>query len=99
MSKGPPLLLAIFAAPLFGFVLVGTISAEPSSSADCATAVSRLVAAGNLDDLRWPDFSDYKIPVARFDEASAYAPARPAKFARSRQVLGPHRGFPSTLTG
>jgi len=34
-----------------------------------------IVAAGRLDDLRWPDFSDYRENVAAFYEPAGYAPA------------------------
>jgi len=35
--------------------------------------LSRLVAAGRLDDLRWPDFSDYRGRIQAFYESGAYA--------------------------
>jgi murein L,D-transpeptidase YcbB/YkuD len=38
-------------------------------------ALRAIVAAGRLDDLRWPDFSDYREDVAAFYEAAGYAPA------------------------
>lgn len=41
--------------------------------ADCASELCRLIAAGNLPELRWPDFSDCKIQVQDFYESSGYS--------------------------
>lgn len=32
-----------------------------------------LVQAGNLSELRWPDFSDYRVHVAKFYQANDFA--------------------------
>ena len=50
-----------------------------------AAALKAIVASGRLADLRWPDFSDYKVLVDGF-----YAPAgtrRPGP----REASRPHR--------
>src|SRR5579863_7700150 len=45
------------------------------ASSAFGVALREIVAAGRLSDLRWPDFSDYKIHVANFYDSSGYAPA------------------------
>src|SRR5215475_11847759 len=39
------------------------------------SAIRQIVLAGKLDDLRWPDFSDYKNILSDFYEPAAYGPA------------------------
>jgi L,D-transpeptidase YcbB len=46
---------------------------QGSPPADCASVLCRLVVAGNLPELRWPDFSDCKLQVQDFYGGSAYA--------------------------
>lgn len=45
------------------------------NQAEAKTTIQEVVAAGKLNDLRWPDFSDYKASVASFYEQTGYAPA------------------------
>ncbi len=40
-----------------------------------AAALREIVASGHLADLRWPDFSDYKVLVDGFYAPAGYAPA------------------------
>jgi hypothetical protein len=37
-----------------------------------ATQLSGIVASGRLEDLRWPDFSDYRIHLTNFYRPSGY---------------------------
>jgi len=37
--------------------------------------IQRLVAAGNLERMRWPNFSDYRVWLQKFYEPGGYAPA------------------------
>jgi murein L,D-transpeptidase YcbB/YkuD len=37
--------------------------------------LSAIVASGHLDDLRWPDFSDYRSHVTNFYRSAGYKPA------------------------
>ncbi len=49
--------------------------ATVDASSEFAATLRQIVAAGQLSDLRWPDFSDYRIHVTNFYEAANYAPA------------------------
>ena len=51
------------------------VAATADASSEFATTLRQIAAAGQLSDLRWPDFSDYRIHVTNFYEASNYAPA------------------------
>jgi murein L,D-transpeptidase YcbB/YkuD len=55
----------------------GIASQDPqAASAPPADAELReIVASGRLDDLRWPDFSDYKSHLESFYGPTSYAPA------------------------
>ena len=48
-------------------------SATPDGS--FSVALREIAAAGKLPDLRWPDFSDYRIHVTNFYDSIGYAPA------------------------
>ena len=49
---------------------------EGASAPPAQSAVSKdIVASGRLTDLRWPDFSDYKVLVDGFYAPAGYAPA------------------------
>jgi L,D-transpeptidase YcbB len=48
-----------------------TAAASPADD----SSLRAIVASGNLSDLRWPDFSDYKASLASFYGATDYAPA------------------------
>jgi L,D-transpeptidase YcbB len=37
--------------------------------------IQTLVASGNLDGMRWPNFTDYRTPLREFYEPTGYAPA------------------------
>jgi len=51
-------------------------NAAPGSPQPAANVALRdIVAAGQLSDLRWPNFSDYSVQVKTFYEASSYATA------------------------
>jgi murein L,D-transpeptidase YcbB/YkuD len=50
-------------------------AATLDASSEFSVTLREIVAAGRLSDLRWPDFSDYRIHVATFYESAAYAPA------------------------
>jgi murein L,D-transpeptidase YcbB/YkuD len=47
-------------------------TAATGASPDTVNALREIVAAGRLADLRWPDFSDYRIHVKTFYEPSGY---------------------------
>jgi murein L,D-transpeptidase YcbB/YkuD len=49
-------------------------SADDASSEFSAT-LRGIAASGRLPELRWPDFSDYRVHVSNFYESSGYAPA------------------------
>jgi murein L,D-transpeptidase YcbB/YkuD len=51
----------------------GRSSDQGPAPVDCTSALCRLVAAENLPELRWPDFSDCKTHVKNFYEGSGYA--------------------------
>ena len=62
------------------FAVVGSLRAsglqDPAAApSPDAAAVRDIVGSGRLADLRWPDFSDYKIHLEGFYAPSAYAPA------------------------
>lgn len=40
-----------------------------------ASDIQNLVSRGNLDGMRWPDFSDYRTWLQKFYEPAGYAPA------------------------
>src|SRR5215831_1667678 len=58
-------------ASAFALAAAGAVCGSPPETAE----LRRIVAAGRLDDLRWPDFSDYQKHVSEFYESAAYAPA------------------------
>ena len=45
------------------------------SAGQQASDIQSLVASGNLDGMRWPNFSDYRTWLQKFYEPAAYAPA------------------------
>ena len=53
-------------------VVVRKPSAAISSSSDVSGELRQIVAAGQLSDLRWPDFSDYRVHLKNFYEPSGY---------------------------
>lgn len=70
------LLCATIAATLVGTSSSGVVVREPSaataSSSDVSGELRQIVAAGQLSDLRWPDFSDYRVHLKNFYEPSGY---------------------------
>ena len=48
---------------------------SPEVSAAVAQQLRTDAAAGQLPDLRWPDFSDYRAHVQKFYDSTAYQPA------------------------
>jgi len=54
---------------LAGACLALALHAQPSA------ALRQIADAGRLEDLRWPDFSDYRQHVRNFYEPAGYAPA------------------------
>ncbi len=50
-----------------------SIKASPAQKPDgVAARLSAIVASGHLDDLRWPDFSDYRSHLTNFYRPSGY---------------------------
>jgi len=56
-------------------VLCACASIRLSPAPADAAKLREIVASGRLEDLRWPDFSDYKAHLANFYEPADYAPA------------------------
>jgi len=56
-------------------LLVAACVGAQTASAQIATTLRQIAEAGRLDDLRWPDFSDYRQHVKKFYEPGGYAPA------------------------
>ena len=55
-----------------GFVPPAQDAAAPPAQ---AAALKQIVASGRLADMRWPDFSDYRVLVDSFYAPAGYAPA------------------------
>jgi L,D-transpeptidase YcbB len=47
-------------------------ASPPQKPTGVAAQLSAIVAAGHLDDLRWPDFSDYRLHLTNFYRPSGY---------------------------
>ncbi len=62
----------------------GMAAASPQGG---ASSLQEIVASGRLSDLRWPDFSDYKISLTNFYGPTAYAPAWTAAGQPTPQAL------------
>src|SRR5271154_346313 len=59
-------------------LIAGTIAlavAQPSETFGVSSELRGIASAGQLPDLRWPDFSDYRTHVQTFYEPSGYMPA------------------------
>src|ERR1700733_1828424 len=53
--------------------VVATAKASSRQKPDgVSTQLSGIVASGRLEDLRWPDFSDYRIHLTNFYRPSGY---------------------------
>ena len=57
------------------------------ATAQPASRAKTLVSQGNLDGMRWPNFSDYRSWLQKFYEPSGYAPAWVQGSAPSPQAL------------
>jgi murein L,D-transpeptidase YcbB/YkuD len=54
-------------------IATSSTSSPSQVHSDASSALRQIVAAGQLTDLRWPDFSDYRVHVRNFYEPSGYA--------------------------
>jgi murein L,D-transpeptidase YcbB/YkuD len=75
-TKSKPLLLLTIGCLVAVAAALGSqvaTTADPSS--EFAATLRQIAAAGQLSDLRWPDFSDYRTHVTNFYDAGGYAPA------------------------
>jgi murein L,D-transpeptidase YcbB/YkuD len=71
----PLLLLAIGCLVAVAAALGSQVATTADPSSEFASTLRQIAAAGQLSDLRWPDFSDYRIHVTNFYDAANYAPA------------------------
>jgi murein L,D-transpeptidase YcbB/YkuD len=55
--------------------LVGSAVAQPTQAFDVTSQVRGIASAGQLPELRWPNFSDYREHVQNFYQPSDYTPA------------------------
>ncbi|MGD0295550.1 MAG: L,D-transpeptidase family protein [Bryobacteraceae bacterium] len=55
--------------------LAGSAVAQPTDSSDVSSQLRGMASAGQLPELRWPNFSDYREHVQNFYQPSAYTPA------------------------
>jgi murein L,D-transpeptidase YcbB/YkuD len=55
--------------------LVGSAAAQPTQASDVSSQLRGIASAGQLPELRWPNFSDYRLHVQNFYQPSDYAPA------------------------
>jgi murein L,D-transpeptidase YcbB/YkuD len=53
----------------------GPAGAQQSAASGVSSQLSGIASAGQLPELRWPDFSDYRGHVQNFYQPSGYAPA------------------------
>lgn len=47
---------------------------RPAAAPSEVTTIQEIVLAGRLSDLRWPDFSDYRVQMQEFYEFASYRP-------------------------
>jgi murein L,D-transpeptidase YcbB/YkuD len=74
-TKSKPLLLVTIGCLVWAAALGSQVTHAADASSEFAATLRQIAAAGQLPDLRWPDFSDYRIHVTNFYEATNYAPA------------------------
>jgi murein L,D-transpeptidase YcbB/YkuD len=55
--------------------VAGLAFAQPGETFDVSSQLRGIASAGQLPDLRWPNFSDYRAHVQNFYEPSGYSPA------------------------
>jgi len=72
---------------LIAAMLVGVAGAQ-SVSVQIGDALRGIADAGQLADLRWPDFSDYRLHVQNFYGPSGYVPGWIQDGQPTRQALG-----------
>ena len=64
---------------LLWLLIVGTLAssavAQPTEAFDVSSQLRGIATAGQLPELRWPDFSDYRAHVQNFYRPAGYAPA------------------------
>jgi murein L,D-transpeptidase YcbB/YkuD len=68
-----------FAALSFWLLMISTVAgsalAQQSGASDVSSQLRGIVSAGQLPELRWPNFSDYREHVQNFYQPSGYTPA------------------------
>ena len=55
--------------------LVGSAVAQPTEASDVSSQLRGIASAGQLPELRWPNFSDYRQHMQNFYQPSDYTPA------------------------
>jgi len=55
--------------------VAGSALAQQSGASDVSSQLRGIVSAGQLPELRWPNFSDYREHVQNFYQPSGYTPA------------------------
>src|SRR5215831_15083115 len=68
LSDQVPRLRPVWMLGLLSIAFTCIAVAQPSQ-------IQRLISAGNLDGMRWPNFRDYQSWLQRFYEPTGYAPA------------------------
>jgi L,D-transpeptidase YcbB len=56
--------------------LVGSAVAQPTEASGVSSQLRGIASTGQLPELRWPNFSDYREHVQNFYQPSDYTPAR-----------------------
>src|SRR3984957_584255 len=78
-------------AILLSIAALGTVAQNVSAqsvSVQMSDALRGVADAGRLADLRWPDFSDYRLHVQNFYAPTGYGPAWIENGGPTRQALG-----------
>ena len=65
----------------------GSKTTSAQKPAGAASQLSNIAAAGRLEDLRWPDFSDYREHVINFYRPAGYKPAWIADGSPTTQAI------------
>jgi murein L,D-transpeptidase YcbB/YkuD len=76
------LLIASLVLPFISFFLPfhASVSGTTAIQTETSGSLQKIVESGRLDDLRWPDFSDYRVHLREF-----YQPAYALAWAREGQ--------------
>jgi L,D-transpeptidase YcbB len=61
--------------PQWRQLLIAAVALSCLAAAQAPSRIQSIVAAGNLDGMRWPNFSDYRVWLQKFYEPAGYAPA------------------------